>query len=80
MIKTPHPLKLGGLAIAAVILVVLLLGTESWPMRVALLALGAVGALTAVDLPFPQYHFAWGPICHGVWNGSSQLCDRRIQA
>jgi len=56
MIKTPHPLKLGGLAIAAVILVVLLLGTESWPMRVALLALGAVGALTAVDLPFPQYH------------------------
>jgi len=25
-------------------------------MRVALLALGAVGALTAVDLPFPQYH------------------------
>jgi len=56
MIKTPHPLKLRGLAIAAVILVVLLLGTESWPMRVALLALGAVGALTAVDLPFPQYH------------------------
>jgi len=81
MIKTPHPLKLGGLAIAAVILVVLLLGTESWPMRVALLAaLGAVGALTAVDLPFPQYHFCLGPICHGVWNGSSQLCDRRIQA
>jgi len=80
MIKTPHPLKLGGLAIAAVILVVLLLGTESWPMRVALLALGAVGALTAVDLPFPQYHLFGAPICHGVWNGSSQLCDRRIQA
>jgi len=80
MIKTPHPLKLGGLAIAAVILVVLLLGTESWPMRVALLALGAVGALTAVDLPFPQYHLLGAPICHGVWNGSSQLCDRRIQA
>jgi len=79
MIKTPHPLKLGGLAIAAVILVVLLLGTESWPMRVALLALGAVGALTAVDLPFPQYHLLGAP-CHGVWNGSSQLCDRRIQA
>jgi len=49
-------------------------------MRVALLALGAVGALTAVDPPFPQYHLLWGPICHGVWNGSSQLCDRRIQA
>jgi len=49
-------------------------------MRVALLALGAVGALTAVDLPFPQYHLLGAPICHGVWNGSSQLCDRRIQA
>jgi len=45
MIKTPHPLKLGGLAIAAVILVVLLLGTESWPMRVALLALSVPSVL-----------------------------------
>jgi len=79
MIKTTS-IEARGLAIAAVILVVLLLGTESWPMRVALLALGAVGALTAVDLPFPTVSFAWGPICHGVWNGSSQLCDRRIQA
>jgi len=30
-------------------------------MRVALLALGAVGALTAVDPPFPQYHLLGAP-------------------
>jgi len=49
-------------------------------MRVALLALGAVGALTAVDLPFPQYHLFGALSVTVFWNGSSQLCDRRIQA
>jgi len=78
MIKTPHPLKLGALPSQQSYIVVLLLGTESWPMRVALLALGAVGALTA-DLPFPQYHLLGAPSVT-VFGTAAASYDRRIQA
>lgn len=34
----------------------LVAGATSWQMRITLVAMGGIAALTFVDLPFPEYH------------------------